>query len=126
MQVTDCYSLRTAEECVASAEEGPICIWANGSAFRLTAAGECLTVDGGPGGACFPQGASDDGCGSGATCPRESTAVYYDVLGDGIVEIVALTAFSTCDVPESPFELCSFVEGDPDSFDPPECKCGCN
>ena len=70
-----------------------------------------------------------DGC-SGenfSTCPDGVTRVYFSELGleIGAVEVVAFDAAVGC--PEAPagFEPCVMIDGDPVTYDAPECECLC-
>lgn len=61
------------------------------------------------------------------TCPDAETRVYYNLLGleIGAIELVAFDSSFGCEESSMGFEPCVMIDGDPVTWDPPECGCLC-
>jgi hypothetical protein len=121
-----CIDATSRDPCIAASDQGQTCGWMDGSTFTLDPMGACIPAEGGQGGACYVTEQVDD-CGDfgNTTCPGQDREVYFHRLDSGAVELVAFDLPARCLSPYLPFEPCDYVEGDPESFDPPECACGC-
>ncbi len=122
--VTSCAEASTPTQCANASQEIEGCGW-----FEVTTwvsnDGVCSDV-GIRSGHCFTTSQGDDGCGGffDPTCPDGTTVVWYSSVGleIGAVEIFVDNEGQTCSGPSQEFMPCSF---DGETFDPPECACGC-
>jgi hypothetical protein len=112
--------------CAVAGGEGDECGWFPVSTWALDLGGQCVPFEM-DSAYCFLTARGDDGCGLLAepSCPDGLTVVYYNTVGleIGAVELfVDAGKYLTCDGPGGPFMPCVY---DGETWDPPECVCGC-
>lgn len=119
-----CEDAQTQAACEGVANDFETCGWVP---TVVVAGGSCEPVDTGFEGQCVLLEQADGCTGPGdATCPDGVTRVYYSALGleIGAVELMVIESQS-CEESGAGFEPCVMIDGDPVSFDPPECACAC-
>lgn len=123
-----CEEATTQAQCDAfpSFEEGAAfeCGWVP----TIVYAGGCNVVETGFEGQCA-QVAQDDSCGTieTATCPDDTTVVYFSPLGleIGAIEVLVLQ-IGVCSEVTAGFEPCVVIDdGETITYEPPECGCAC-
>lgn len=125
-QLDSCDEADNANACNAIDNEFLTCGWVD--TVVVASGNGCEPVETGFEGECVltAQGDSCTGAES-STCPDGETRVYFVELGleIGAIELVAFDSSFECEESAMGFEPCVMIEGDPVTWDPPECGCLC-
>lgn len=120
-----CDDALTPEICQGPAEDWLVCGWHETQVYRMDPSGQCELVE--MRGICVDGYSDDVTCGPdiAPTCADERW-IFQRPAGDGLVEIIEYNALASCGgSPGNDFVLCDAPFGDPPTYDPPQCGCGC-
>jgi hypothetical protein len=125
-QVGSCEEAQSQGACEAASNEFETCGWVPTVVYA--GGDQCMEIVVGTEGECVLV-AQEDSC-TGAefsTCPDGETRVYFRELGleIGAIELVAFDSSFECEESAAAFEPCVMIEGDPVTYEPPECGCAC-
>jgi hypothetical protein len=125
-QLDSCEDADNAGACNAIDNEFLTCGWVD--TVVVASGNGCEPVETGFEGECVLTAQADTCTGAEfSTCPDGETRVYFAQLGleIGAIELVAFDSSFECAESAMGFEPCVMIEGDPVTWDPPECGCLC-